>query len=36
MTTTAESDRTAIEVRGLEKRFGAFTAVAGLTFSVRR
>ena len=29
-------DEPVVEVRGLEKRFGAFRAVAGLSFSVRR
>ena len=32
----ADSGETIVEVRNLEKRFGAFRAVAGITFSVRR
>ena len=31
-----QPDATAVEIRNLEKRFGAFRAVAGVSFSVRR
>ena len=36
MTSTAMSDALAVEVDGLVKRFGAVTAVNGLSFSVRK